>query len=123
MRKRISLDGMAKDPTERQLLLDLAKEAFRRQIAKRVRPLARTFVERWMACELWLYPSVVQRHANEIHSYKTVVLQTLRTTSMDEMLTICKTTRPDLTDLWSKPAARAKLQKEIAKAIEAVEAA
>ena len=114
---------MATEPTERALLLELAKDSFRQQIAKRVRPLARSYVEKWMKCELWLYSSVVQRHTNELHSYKTVVLQTLRTTSVDDMLAICRTTRPDLTDLWSKPAARAKLQKEIEKAIEAVEAA
>ncbi len=114
---------MATEPSERALLLELAKDSFRQQIAKRVRPLARSYVEKWMKCELWLYSSVVQRHSNELHSYKNVVLQTLRTTSLDDMLAICRTTRPDLADLWSKPAARAKLQKEIEKAIEAVEAA
>jgi len=123
MRTRTPPVDMATEPSERALLLELAKDSFRQQIAKRVRPLARSYVEKWMKCELWLYSSVVQRHTNELHSYKTVVLQTLRTTSVDDMLAICRTTRPDLTDLWSKPAARAKLQKEIEKAIEAVEAA
>jgi len=123
MRARATPDGVAKEPTERALLLELAKDSFRQQIAKRVRPLARSYVEKWMACELWLYLSVIQRHSNELHSYKSVVIQTLRSTSLDDMLTICRTTRPDLADLWSKPAARAKLQKEIEKAIEAVEAA
>jgi len=123
MRARVTPGGVAKEPTERALLLELAKDSFRQQIAKRVRPLARSYVEKWMGCELWLYTSVVQRHSNELHSYKSVVLQTLRSTSLDDMLTICRTTRPDLVDLWSKPAARAKLQKEIEKAIEAVEAA
>src|SRR5881628_508694 len=118
MRARATPGGVAKEPTERALLLELAKDSFRQQIAKRVRPLARSYVEKWMACELWLYTSVIQRH-----SYESVVLQTLRSTSLDDMLTICRTTRPDLADLWSKPAARAKLQKEIEKAIEAVEAA
>src|SRR3989442_791407 len=83
----------------------------------------RSYVEKWLKCELWLYSSVIQRHSNELHSYKAVVLQTLRTTSLDDMLAICRTTRPDLVDLWSKPEARAKLQREIEKAIEAVEAA
>ena len=63
------------------MLLDLAKHAFRRQVAKRVRPLSRSFVERWMECELWLYPSVLQRHQNELHSFKAVVVETLRKTS------------------------------------------
>ena len=107
---------------ETRLLLDLARDAFQRQVAKRVRPLARSFVERWMGCELWLYSSVVQRHVNELHSYKAVVLETLRKTSLDEMLSICRSTRPDLDDLWNRPAARNKLQKEIEQAIGAVEA-
>src|SRR5207247_9134498 len=94
------------EPSGTQLLLELAKEAFRQQVAKRVRPLARSYVERWMGCELWLYPSVIQRHGNELHSYKAVVIETLRKTSLDEIISICRTTRPDLDDLWKKPAAR-----------------
>lgn len=113
---------MVDEASDRPLLLGLAKEAFQRQVAKRVRPLARSYVERWMQCELWLYPSVVQRHQNELHSYKAVVIETLRKTSLDEMLSICRTTRPDLEDLWRRPAAREKLTKEIHQAIEAVEA-
>ena len=123
MRARATPDDVATESTERALLLELAKDSFRQQIAKRVRPLARSYVEKWMKCELWLYSSVIQRHSNELHSYKAVVVQTLRSTSLDDMLSICRTTRPDLADLWAKPAARAKLQKEIEKAIEAVEAA
>jgi len=113
---------MADEPRDTALLLDLAKDAFHRQVAKRVRPLARSYVERWMGCELWLYSSVVQRHMNELHSYKSVVLETLRRTSIDHMLSICRSTRPDLEDLWKRPAARDKLKKEIEKAIGAVEA-
>lgn len=112
---------MADEPHDTALLLDLAKDAFHRQVAKRVRPLARSYVERWMGCELWLYSSVVQRHMNELHSYKNVVLETLRKTSIDHMLSICRSTRPDLEDLWTRPAARDKLKKEIEKAIAAVE--
>ncbi len=123
MRARATPDDVANEPTERALLLELAKDSFRQQIAKRVRPLARSYVERWMRCELWLYSSVIQRHSNELHSYKAVVVQTLRSTSLDDLLSICRATRPDLADLWAQPAARAKLQKEIEKAIEAVEAA
>ena len=111
---------MADEPHDMALLLDLAKDAFHRQVAKRVRPLARSYVERWMGCELWLYSSVVQRHMNELHSYKNVVLETLRKTSLDDMLSICRTTRPDLEDLWASPEARAKLGKEIERAIAAV---
>ena len=114
---------MGAEPEEGPLLLALAKEAFRKQIAKRVRPLARSYVEKWMACELWLYPAVIQRHGNELHSYRDVVLEVLRVTSVDEMLLICRKTRPDLDDLWSKPAAREKLSKEIVKSIAAVETA
>lgn len=75
-----------------------------------------------MGCELWLYSSVVQRHMNELHSYKNVVLETLRKTSLDDMLSICRSTRPDLEDLWKRPAARDKLKKEIETAIATVEA-
>ena len=74
-----------------------------------------------MECELWLYPSVLQRHQNELHSFKAVVVETLRKSSLDEMLSICRTTRPDLDDLWKRPAARDKLKKEIDKAIEAIQ--
>src|SRR5437879_10919615 len=123
MRARATPGGVAKEPTERALLLELAKDSFRQQIAKRVRPLARSYVEKWMACELWLYPSVIQRHGNELHMYKAVVLETLRNTSLDELLGICQATRPDLNDLWTKPAARAKLQREIERSIDAVKAA
>src|SRR6266508_974537 len=97
------MDG---DDEEGPLLLALAKDAFRKQIAKRVRSLARGYVERWMACELWLYPSVIQRHRNELHSYRDVVIEVLRHTSLDDLLTICRETRPDLNDLWSKPSER-----------------
>ncbi len=114
--------AMPEEQLEGPLLLELAKESFRKQIAKRVRPLARSYVEKWMGCELWLYSAVIQRHGNELHSYKAVVLETLRKTPVDELLQICRATRPDLDDLWKKPAARDKLKKEIAKAIEAVEA-
>ena len=111
---------MKRDDEEGLLLLALAKDAFRKQVAKRVRPLARGYVERWMACELWLYPSVVQRHRNELHSYGDVVIEVLRHTTLDDLIAICRETRPDLNDLWSKPAAREKLSKEISKSIEAV---
>src|SRR5947199_8589411 len=107
MRMRATPDGVAKESTERALLLELAKDSFRQQIAKRVRPLARSYVEKWMACELWLYTSVIQRHSNELHSYKSVVLQTLRSTSLDDMLTICRTTRAALARRSAKPADRA----------------
>src|SRR2546429_8488719 len=123
MRARATPGGVAKEPTERAVLLELAKDSFRQQIAKRVRPLARSYVEKWMACELWLYPSVIQRHGNELHMYKAVVLETLRNTSLDDLLGICQATRPDLNDLWTKPAARAKLQREIERSIDAVKAA
>ncbi len=110
------------DEEEKALLLDMAREAFRGQIAKRVRPLARTYVERWMECELWLHRAVVERHATELHAYKAVVLETLRSTTVEEMLEICRKVRPDLDDLWVQPAARDKLRKELAESIDAVEA-
>ncbi len=107
---------------EHRLLLELAKEAFEKQVAKRVRPLSRGFVERWMKGDLWLYSDVVRRHATELHTFKPVVLEVLRSTSIDEMLDICRRTRPDLTYLWHDPAAKAKLAKEIDEALRAVQA-
>ena len=107
---------------EHGLFFNLAKEAFTRQVAKRVRPLSRGYVERWMKCEFWLYTAVIQRHGTELHAFKGVVLEVLRKTTVEEMLEICRKTRPDLTYLWHDPAARAKLQKEIDESIRAVEA-
>ncbi len=103
------------------LFLDLAKDAFRRQIAKRVRPLARSYVERWTGGEFWLYSSVVNRHRSELRAYRDVVLETLRSMSVAEMLAICRRERPDLDDLWSKPAARERLEQERDRAVDFVE--
>jgi hypothetical protein len=112
----------AEQESEHRLLLELAKEAFEKQVAKRVRPLSRGFVERWMKGEFWLYADVLQRHATELRAYKPVVLEVLRATSVDEMLGICRRTRPDLTYLWQDPAAKAKLTQEIDEAVKAVDA-
>ena len=108
-------------PTDRPLLLDLAREVFRNQIAKRVRPLARSYVERWTAGEFWLYRSVVQGHRAELRAYKDVVLETLRATTVEEMLAVCLRARPDLGDLWSSPAAQERLRMERERSIEFVE--
>jgi len=118
------LECVAEEATDPSLplLLDLAKDAFSRQVAKRVRPLARSYVERWTKGEFWLYRSVVQENERELRGYKPVVLEVLRSTTTRELLAMCRKARPDLEDLWSTPAAEAKLSQEIAKAIEAVEA-
>ncbi len=108
--------------SDHRLFLELAKDAFAKQIAKRVRPLSRGYVEQWMKGDLWLYTAVVQRHATELRAFKPVVLEVLRATSVDEMLEICRHTRPDLTYLWHNSAAKAKLVKEIDEAVKAVEA-
>ncbi len=115
------LVATAEQESEHRLLLELAKDAFEKQVAKRVRPLSRGFVERWMKGDLWLYPDVIRRHGTELHAYKPVVLEVLRSTSVDEMLDICRKTRPDLTYLWHDPAAKAKLTKEIDEAVKAVQ--
>lgn len=108
--------------TEHRLLLELAKEAFEKQVAKRVRPLSRGFVERWMTGDLWLYRDVVSHHGTELRAYKPIVLEVLRATSVDAMLDLCRKTRPDLTYLWHDPAARAKLTREIDESVKAVQA-
>jgi len=74
-----------------------------------------------MQCEFWLYASVVRDHRTELTAYKAVVLETLRRTSVDEMLDVCRKTRPDLDDLWTMTAAREKLAREREKSIETVE--
>lgn len=107
---------------ERRLLLAIAKDAFAGQVAKRVRPLARSYVERWSKCELWLHRSVVLENERELHAYKSIVLEVLRGTKVEELLAICRSTRPDLDDLWGTAAAKEKLAAEVKKAIEAVEA-
>lgn len=114
--------ALSEQETEHRLLLELAKEAFTKQVAKRVRPLSRGFVERWMKGDLWLYRDVVGHHATELRAYKPVVLEVLRSTSVDEMLDICRKTRPDLTYLWHDPAAKAKLTEEVDEAVRAVQA-
>jgi len=108
--------------SEGPLLLALAKEAFVRQVARRVRPLARSYVERWMGCEFWLYRSVVRDHAAELRTYGGIVLEVLRSTPVEELLRICRETRPDLDDLWATPQARAKLVRELEEAANAVQA-
>jgi len=111
----------ATETADLPLLLDLAKDAFARQVARRVRPLARGYVERWTKGEFWLYRSVVLENERELRAYKPVIIETLRNTTPHELLAICRATRPDLNDLWSTPAAEARLSQEIGKAIEAVE--
>lgn len=112
----------ASKTSDKALFLDLAKGAFRSQVEKRVRPLARSYVERWMKCEFWLYPAVISRHATELRGFRPVVLEVLRKTTVDEVLEICRRARPDLSYLWQDPAAREKLSKELAESIKAVEA-
>ena len=112
----------ATSESDHRLFLELAKDAFAQQVAKRVRPLSRNFVERWMKGDLWLYPDVLRRHATELRAFKPVVLEVLRSTSVDEMLDNCRRTRPDLTYLWHDPAARAKLTREIEEAVNSVDA-
>lgn len=107
--------------SEHRLFLDLAKDAFARQVAKRVRALSRGYVERWMKGEFWLYPDIVRRHGTELRAFKPVVVEVLKATSVDEMLDICRRTRPDLTYLWHEPAARERLTREIEEAIKSVE--
>lgn len=114
---------MPRKGSEAALLFDLANDAFHRQIERRVRPLARSYVERWLAGEFWLYEDVVRRHGTELHAYKALVLEVLRKSRADELLRICRRTRPDLADLWDAPAARERLEREIEASLRAVEAA
>src|SRR2546430_15370953 len=116
MRTGATPDGVATEQSEGALLLELAKDSFRQQIAKRVRTLARSYVEKWLKCELWMYSSGSKGHSKELHSDKADVLHTLRTPSLDEMAAICGTRRPDRVGVRSKRAARAELPTETQKA-------
>ena len=82
----------ATETADLPLLLDLAKDAFARQVARRVRPLARGYVERWTKGEFWLYRSVVLENERELRAYKPVIIETLRNTTPRELLAICRAT-------------------------------
>jgi len=94
----------------------MARHAVLNKVAQRVRPLSRGYVEQWIAGKFSLVDTVARRHESEIRAWKDVVLETMGTMTVDELLGVCRTTRPDLNDLWNDPGARRKLSEEWRKA-------
>jgi len=96
--------------------MDMARHAVLNKVADRVRPLARSYVERWVAGEFSLVDSVTRRHESEIRAWKDLVLTTMDAVTVDELLDVCRRTRPDLNDLWDSAGARGRLTEEWRKA-------
>ncbi len=90
----------------------MAREATLAKVAQRVRPLSRGYVERWIVGEFSLADQVVQKHANDIRAYQDLVLQTMDSLTVEELLRKCEETRPDLGDLWKSDGARQRLGEE-----------
>ncbi|MCJ2531989.1 MAG: hypothetical protein LN413_06805 [Candidatus Thermoplasmatota archaeon] len=98
------------------LLVTMAREATLAKVAQRVRPLSRGYVERWIGGEFSLADQVVQKHANDIRAYQDLVLQTMDSLTVEELLRKCEETRPDLGDLWGSDGANQRLAEEWHKA-------
>ncbi len=98
------------------LMVTMAREATLAKVAQRVRPLSRGYVERWIGGEFSLANRVLQKHANDIRAYKDLVLQTMDSLTVEELLTKCTETRPDLGDLWGSDGAHRRLSEEWQKA-------
>ncbi len=94
------------------LLVTMAREATLAKVAQRVRPLSRGYVERWIGGEFSLADQVVQKHANDIRAYQDLVLQTMDSLTVEDLLRKCEETRPDLGDLWGSDGARQRLGEE-----------
>jgi hypothetical protein len=94
----------------------MARQAVMNKVAHRVRPLARGYVERWILGEFSLVDGVARRHENEIRAWKDVVAATMVAITVDELLRVCRETRPDLADLWGTEGARRRLAEEWRKA-------
>ncbi len=94
------------------LLLEMARGAVLAKVAQRVSRLSRGYVEGWIAGDFSLVDRVAQRHENEIRAWKEVVLRTISSISVDDLLQTCKDARPDLTDLWESETARNRLTEE-----------
>lgn len=94
------------------LLLEMARGAVLAKVAQRVSRLSRGYVEGWIAGDFSLVDRVAQKHENEIRAWKDVVLQTIVSITVDDLLQICKETRPDFTDLWENETARERLMEE-----------
>lgn len=94
----------------------MARQAVLNKVAQRVRPLARSYVERWVGGEFSLVDSVARRHEPEIRAWREIVLETMASLTVEDLLRVCRDTRPDLNDLWGGEGARQRLSEEWGKA-------
>ncbi|MFQ5919866.1 MAG: hypothetical protein ACE5I4_07480 [Thermoplasmata archaeon] len=92
--------------------MTMAREATLAKVAQRVRPLSRGYVERWIGGEFSLADQVLLKHANDIRAYQDLVLQTMDSLTVDDLLAKCEETRPDLEDLWRSDGAHQRLSGE-----------
>lgn len=93
-------------------LVTVARDAVLRKLGDRVRRLDRTYVVRWMAGNLWIADTLRRKYERELRAWKGTVLETLASITPEEMLAACREARPDLSDLWDTPEAKAKIEAE-----------
>lgn len=98
------------------LLQEMAQEAVLAKIGQRVKPLSRGYIERWIQGEFSLVDRVAKKHEMEIRAWKSVVLGTMETLGVDDLLDACKAARPEFMDLWENEGARKRLKQEWTKA-------
>ncbi len=94
----------------------MAREAVLAKIGQRVRPLSRDYIERWIRGEFSLVDRVVKKHGMEIRAWRDVVLRTMESLTVDDLLEACRKARPDFADLWKSDAAKTRLVEEWGKA-------
>lgn len=94
------------------LLQDMAREAVLAKVGQRVKPLSKGYVERWIQGEFSLVDRVAKKHEMEIRAWKGVVLKTMETLGVDDLLDACKGARPEFIDLWESDGARKRLKEE-----------
>ncbi len=94
------------------LLIDMAREAVLAKVSRRVSSLSRGYVEGWISGEFSIVDRMARKHENEIRAWRDVVLETMDSLTVDELLRICQEARPDFADLWESAGARRRLEEE-----------
>ncbi len=94
------------------LLQEMARQAVLAKVGQRVKPLSRSYVERWLKGEFSLADQVMRKHGTEIRAWKEIVLSTMDTLTVDDLLEACKRVRPEFKDLWDSEEARSRLAME-----------
>ncbi len=98
------------------LLLDMAREAVLAKVARRVKSLSRGYVEGWIRGDFSIVDHMARKHKKEIRAWRDVVLGTMDSLTVDELLKACHEARPDFRDLWESEGARRRLTEEWSKA-------